>query len=61
MRPVMGIDEPYAEIARTAIIPALLYLFAGFWSVHLEAGKRGLEGSPKDQLPSFTGEVTAGT
>jgi TRAP transporter 4TM/12TM fusion protein len=68
MPPVMGavafimaetIDVPYAEIARAAIIPALLYFFASFWSVHLEAGKRGLEGLPKDQLPSFTAEVTA--
>jgi len=53
------VDVPYAEIARAAIIPALLYFFASFWSVHLEAGKRGLEGLPKDQLPSFTAEVTA--
>ena len=68
MPPVMGavafimaetIDVPYAEIARAAIIPALLYFFASFWSVHLEAGKRGLEGLPRDQLPSFTAEVTA--
>jgi TRAP transporter 4TM/12TM fusion protein len=66
MPPVMGavafimaetIDVPYAEIARAAIIPALLYFFASFWSVHLEAGKRGLEGLPRDQLPSFMGEV----
>ncbi|HEV8389063.1 MAG TPA: TRAP transporter fused permease subunit, partial [Dongiaceae bacterium] len=68
MPPVMGavafimaetIDVPYAEIARAAIIPALLYFFASFWSVHLEAGKRGLEGLPRDQLPSFMGEVRA--
>jgi TRAP transporter 4TM/12TM fusion protein len=66
MPPVMGavafimaetIDVPYAEIARAAIIPALLYFFASFWSVHLEAGKRGLEGLPRDQLPSFMAEV----
>jgi TRAP transporter 4TM/12TM fusion protein len=68
MPPVMGavafimaetIDVPYAEIAKAAIIPALLYFFACFWSVHLEAGKRGLEGLPKDQLPSFVAEVKA--
>ena len=56
MPPVMGavafimaetIDMPYAEIAKAAIIPALLYFFACFWSVHLEAGKRGLEGLPR--------------
>ena len=68
MPPVMGavafimaetIDVPYAEIAKSAIIPALLYFFACFWSVHLEAGKHGLEGLPKDQLPSFMGEMRA--
>jgi TRAP-type uncharacterized transport system fused permease subunit len=64
MPPVMGavafimaetIDVPYAEIARAAIIPAVLYFFASFWSVYLEAGKRGLEGLPKDQLPASRG------
>ncbi len=68
MPPVMGavafimaetIDVPYVEIARAALIPALLYFFACFWSVHLEAGKRGLEGLPGDQLPSFMSEVKA--
>ena len=66
MPPVMGavafimaetIDVPYAEIAQAAIIPALLYFLACFWSVHLEAGKRGLEGLPRDQLPSFRKEL----
>ncbi len=68
MPPVMGavafimaetIDVPYAEIARAAIIPALLYFFASYWSVHLEAGKRGLKGLPRERLPSFTAEVKA--
>ena len=68
MPPVMGavafimaetIDVPYVEIAKSAVIPALLYFFACFWSVHLEAGKRGLEGLPKEQLPSFMAEVKA--
>jgi TRAP transporter 4TM/12TM fusion protein len=68
MPPVMGavafimaetIDMPYAEIAKAAIIPALLYFFSSYWSVHLEAGKHGLKGLPRDQLPSFTAEVRA--
>jgi TRAP transporter 4TM/12TM fusion protein len=68
MPPVMGavafimaetIDVPYVEIAKAAIIPAMLYFFASFWSVHLEAGKRGLEGLPRDQLPGFVAEVRA--
>ncbi|HWA48076.1 MAG TPA: TRAP transporter fused permease subunit, partial [Dongiaceae bacterium] len=66
MPPVMGavafimaetIDVPYAEIAQAAIIPALLYFLACFWSVHLEAGRHGLEGLPRDQLPSFRKEL----
>jgi TRAP transporter 4TM/12TM fusion protein len=68
MPPVMGavafimaetIDVPYAEIARAAIIPAVLYFVACYWAVHLEAGKRGLEGLPRDQLPSFIRELRA--
>ena len=58
MPPVMGavafimaetIDVPYSEIVDAAIIPALLYFAACFWSVHLEAGKRGLIGLPKER------------
>jgi TRAP transporter 4TM/12TM fusion protein len=61
MPPVMGavafimaetIDVPYAEIAKAAVIPALLYFGSAFWMVHLEAGKRGLLGLPKEQCPS---------
>ncbi|WP_119300267.1 TRAP transporter permease [Dongia deserti] len=68
MPPVMGavafimaetIDVQYVEIARAAIIPAALYFFASFWSVHLEAGKNSLEGLPREQLPSFVAEVKA--
>ncbi len=66
MPPVMGavafimaetIDVPYAAIVEAAIIPALLYFGACYWSVHLEAGKRGLKGLPKDQLPSARQEL----
>jgi TRAP transporter 4TM/12TM fusion protein len=66
MPPVMGavafimaetIGVPYAEIVKAAIIPALLYFGACFWSVHLEAGKRGLHGLPREELPSVMGEL----
>ncbi len=66
MPPVMGavafimaetIGVPYAEIVKAAIIPALLYFAACFWSVHLEAGKRGLHGLPRSELPSVVGEL----
>ncbi|MBL8488839.1 MAG: TRAP transporter permease, partial [Rhodocyclaceae bacterium] len=60
MPPVMGavafimaenINVPYAEIVKAAAIPAILYYLTAFWMVHLEAGKRGLTGLPKDQCP----------
>ncbi len=61
MPPVMGavafimaenINVPYAEIVKAAIIPAILYFASAFWMVHLEAGKRGLVGIPRAELPS---------
>ncbi|MGI9025179.1 MAG: TRAP transporter permease [Burkholderiaceae bacterium] len=61
MPPVMGavafimaetINVPYAEIAKAATIPAILYFFTAFVMVHLEAGKSGLLGVPKDQCPN---------
>lgn len=66
MPPVMGavafimaetIGVPYADIVQAAIVPALLYFAACFWSVHLEAGKRGLMGLPRSELPSVTAEL----
>ena len=66
MPPVMGavafimaetIDRPYSDIVQAAIIPALLYFAACFWSVHLEAGRRGLKGLPRNQLPSALEEI----
>ena len=62
MPPIMGaaaflmaeyVNVPYATIAVTAILPAVLY-FAGIYiAVHLEAKKMGLKGIPKDQLPRW--------
>lgn len=46
------IDVPYAAIASAAVIPAFLYFFTVFIMVHLEAGKHGLSGLPKDQCPN---------
>lgn len=60
MPPVMGavafimaenIGVPYSEIVKAAIIPAIIYFASAFWMVHLEAGKRGLVGIPKEELP----------
>lgn len=61
MPPVMGavafimaetIDVPYAAVVQAAIVPAILYYAAAFLAVHLEAGKRGLIGLPRSELPS---------
>ncbi len=61
MPPVMGavafimaetLNVPYVEIVKAAVIPAVLYYVTAFWIVHLEAGRMGLVGLPKDQCPS---------
>lgn len=61
MPPVMGavafimaetLDVQYIEVVRAAIIPALLYFLSAFWIVHLEAGRHGLRGLTREELPS---------
>ena len=61
MPPVMGavafimaetLGVEYVEIVKAALIPAILYFAAAFWMTHLEAGKRGLVGMPRADLPS---------
>ena len=69
MPPVMGavafimaetLDVPYIEVVKAALVPAILYFASAFWIVHLEAGKRGLQGLPKEDLPSPLGAVRKG-
>jgi TRAP transporter 4TM/12TM fusion protein len=60
MPPIMGAAAflmiefagvPYWDIAKAAVIPALLY-FTGIWVMtHFEAKRLGLLGLPKEQLP----------
>jgi TRAP transporter 4TM/12TM fusion protein len=61
MPPVMGavafimaetINVPYIDIVKAALIPAILYFVTAFWMVHLEAGRKGLVGLPKDECPN---------
>ena len=62
MPPVMGaaafllaemIGINYSDVVVSAILPALLYFMAVFFVVDLQAGKRGLRGLNKDELPSL--------
>jgi TRAP transporter 4TM/12TM fusion protein len=61
MPPVMGavafimaetLGVPYSTIVKAAVIPAILYFASAFWMVHLEAGKHGLTGMRKDEIPN---------
>ena len=49
MAQIMGM--PYIKIIYHAILPALLYYFAVFAMVHLEAKKRGIKGLPRKEIP----------
>jgi len=62
MPPVMGaaafvmaefLRIPYVEVAKSAIIPALIYFGAIFSSVHLEALRTGLQGLDASQMTGF--------
>lgn len=61
MPPIMGavafimaetINVPFFEVAKAALIPALLYFGSVFWMVHLEAKRANLRGLPKDECPN---------
>lgn len=61
MPPVMGavafimaetLGIPYVQVVKAALVPAILYFITVFVMVHLEAGRLGLKGLPKEQLPS---------
>lgn len=61
MPPVMGavafimaetLGVQYSEIVKAAAIPAVLYFASAFWMVHLEAGKHGLVGMKRSEIPS---------
>src|SRR3954452_2282335 len=61
MPPVMGavafimaetLGVEYSVIVKAAVIPAMLYFASAFWMVHLEAGKHGLTGMKRSEIPS---------
>jgi TRAP transporter 4TM/12TM fusion protein len=55
MAETLGIE--YYEVVKAAIIPAILYFASALWMVHLEAGRHGLSGLPKAELPSAWGAI----
>ena len=66
--PVMGavafimaetIGVPYADVAWAAIIPAGLYFVTTYVIVHLEAGRLGLKGMDRSELPDWKKAVVA--
>ncbi len=66
MPPVMGavafimaetLNVPYADVCLAALVPAFLYFATALWMVHLEAGRRGLVGIPKDQCPNAVAAI----
>jgi TRAP transporter 4TM/12TM fusion protein len=56
MAETLGVD--YSVIVKAAVIPAALYFASAFWMVHLEAGKHGLTGMKKDEIPSALKALT---
>jgi TRAP transporter 4TM/12TM fusion protein len=69
MPPIMGavifilcdfIEMAYIKVAIAAFIPALLYYLALFIMVDLEAAKTGMQGIPREELPSFIKTFRAG-
>src|SRR6266699_16972 len=50
MAETLGVD--YSVIVKAAVIPAILYFASAFWMVHLEAGKHGLVGMKRSEIPN---------
>ncbi len=62
MPPIMGaaafimaefLGISYLQVTVYALLPALLYYFALFMTVHFEAKRIGMKGLPKSELPRF--------
>ena len=68
MPPVMGavafimaetLGVAYIDVVKAAIVPALLYFLSAFWMVHLEAGRRDLQGLQREEIPSALAALKA--
>lgn len=69
MPPIMGaaafiiaeyVNVPYLEVVKAAAIPALVSYFGLFCITHLEAGKLGVKGLAREDLPQFLKTVKNG-
>ena len=67
--PIMGstafvmatfLNVPYTTVALAAAIPALLYFFGLFMQVDAYAARKGLVGTPRDELPSLAETMKQG-
>ncbi len=68
MPPIMGaaafimaefMGKSYLEVAKLALIPALLYYLALFSTVHFEAKRLGMEGLARKDLPKLSSVITS--
>lgn len=66
MPPVMGtvafimaqyVGIPYSHVAYYAIVPALLYFFGVFLTVHWAALRYDIKGVPKEEMPDWKGAL----
>ncbi|MCX7983157.1 MAG: TRAP transporter permease [Syntrophales bacterium] len=66
MPPIMGaaafivaemVGVTYLKVCIAAAIPAIMYYFSLFYIAHLEAVKVGMQGLPKEELPSVKKEI----
>jgi TRAP transporter 4TM/12TM fusion protein len=53
------VGVPFRQVALAATIPALLYFFCVFVTVHLEAKRLGLRKVPREEMPALGGTLRA--
>jgi TRAP transporter 4TM/12TM fusion protein len=58
MADLLGV--PYFEIAKAALLPALLFFVSLFVTADLEAARHGLKGTPRRELPTVRETLRAG-
>jgi TRAP transporter 4TM/12TM fusion protein len=51
------VGVPFRQVALAAAIPALLYFFCVFMTVHFEARRLGLQKVPREEMPSLPGTL----